>query len=227
MQATREVSPPVGELVQDALYPVAKRLLDATVALLLLIGLAPLLLLCALAVWLSSPGPALFRQQRIGEGGRPFTMLKFRSMVVNADASQHRAYASAFIQGTAARERTADGEVYKLVRDPRITPVGRVLRATSLDELPQLWNVLRGEMSLVGPRPPIAYEVESYQPRHLQRLGTKPGITGLWQVSGWSKTTFEEMVELDIEYIRRRSVALDLWIIAKTIPVVIASRAAR
>jgi lipopolysaccharide/colanic/teichoic acid biosynthesis glycosyltransferase len=133
---------------------------------------------------------------------------------------------TAFIRGQAPTFDTADGRVYKLVTDKRVTRVGRWLRRTSLDELPQLWNVLRGEMSLVGPRPPTPYEVSQYGPEHFRRLAVKPGITGLWQVSGRSTTTFEEMVALDLEYIRRRSLWLDLKILLKTIPAVFSARGA-
>jgi exopolysaccharide biosynthesis polyprenyl glycosylphosphotransferase len=200
-------------------YRQVKRLLDVTVAALLLTCLSPLLALCALAIRLESAGPILFRQPRVGEGGRRFTMLKFRSMYTGAKAAPHREYAAAFIRGQARPDQGAG--VYKLVDDPRVTRVGRWLRRTSLDELPQLWNVLRGEMSLVGPRPPIPYELEHYRPEHFRRLQVRPGITGLWQVSGRSRTTFEEMVALDLEYIKRRSLVLDLDILLRTIPTVL------
>jgi exopolysaccharide biosynthesis polyprenyl glycosylphosphotransferase len=208
------------------LYLVVKRLLDLVVAALLLLVLAPLLLCCALAVRLDSPGPILFRQQRVGERGKVFTMLKFRSMTANVDPTPHREYVTAFIQGKATPQETERAKLFKLGNDRRITRVGRILRRTSLDELPQLWNVLRGEMSLVGPRPPILYELEHYQPAHLQRLAVKPGMTGLWQVSGRSQTTFEEMVALDLDYIRRRSLGLDLQILLRTIPVVLSRQGA-
>jgi lipopolysaccharide/colanic/teichoic acid biosynthesis glycosyltransferase len=177
--------------------------------------------ICAAVIYLDSPGPVLFRQQRIGLYGRPFTFLKFRSMRVDADSAPHRQFATAFIQGKAQPQPSDSGQLYKLVRDRRVTRVGHFLRRSSLDELPQLWNVLRGEMSLVGPRPPIPYEVECYRPEHLRRLTVKPGITGLWQVSGRSATTFEQMVALDVAYIRRRSLLLDLSILWRTVPVVL------
>jgi lipopolysaccharide/colanic/teichoic acid biosynthesis glycosyltransferase len=199
-------------------YTALKRLLDVVAAVLLLLFLAPLLALCALAIRLESPGPVLFRQQRVGEGGRLFTMLKLRSMYASADVKAHRDYVASFIHGRA--QPAAQEGLFKLVADPRVTRVGRWLRRTSLDELPQLWNVLRGEMSLVGPRPPIAYELEHYQPAHFGRLRAKPGITGLWQVSGRNRTTFEQMVALDLEYIQTRSLGMDLWILLRTIPVV-------
>jgi lipopolysaccharide/colanic/teichoic acid biosynthesis glycosyltransferase len=142
-------------------------------------------------------------------------------MHVDSDAGEHQAFVAGFIRGTVQGESTDNGQVYKLVHDSRVTHVGRWLRKTSLDELPQLFNVLRGEMSLVGPRPPLPYEIEHYTPADLRRLGAKPGITGLWQVSGRSKTTFAEMVALDLDYIRTRSLRTDLAILLKTIPVVL------
>jgi exopolysaccharide biosynthesis polyprenyl glycosylphosphotransferase len=220
-----------------ALYDSVKRALDICCAGLGLIALAPVLAICALAVRLDSRGPIFYRQQRVGESGRVFDMLKFRSMFVNADTRLHQEYVESFItsspltssqpeEDSAARQELnpADGGLYKLVNDPRVTRVGSFLRKTSLDELPQLWNVLRGDMSLVGPRPPIPYEVDLYRAEHLQRLAVRPGITGLWQVSGRNTTTFERMVELDVEYIRNRSLALDLQILLKTIPVVLLAK---
>jgi lipopolysaccharide/colanic/teichoic acid biosynthesis glycosyltransferase len=211
------------ELVNSGSYQSLKRCLDLALSGLLLVALAPVWALCAVAVRLDSPGPILFRQQRAGEGGRIFTMLKFRTMRANADTTSHREYVASLINGQSQPHSNEQGQFYKLVGDPRITPVGHWLRRTSLDELPQLANVLRGEMSLVGPRPPIPYELEHYQPAHLQRLAVKPGITGLWQVSGRSRTTFEEMVKLDLEYISKQSLLLDLGILLKTIPVVLYS----
>jgi exopolysaccharide biosynthesis polyprenyl glycosylphosphotransferase len=215
------------ELPARRLYRFGKRAFDIVVAAALLVLLAPLMAVCALAVRRSSPGPVIFRQERAGERGRVFSFLKFRSMYVAADPAPHRAYVAAFIRGQAAREAMAGLPLYKLGDDRRITPAGRWLRKTSLDELPQLWNVLRGEMSLVGPRPPIPYELEHYRPEQWGRLAVKPGITGLWQVSGRSRTTFEEMVALDLDYIRRQSFALDLAILLRTIPTVILGRDAR
>jgi lipopolysaccharide/colanic/teichoic acid biosynthesis glycosyltransferase len=150
-----------------------------------------------------------------------FSLLKFRSMTANADPEVHRAYVANFIKGEEKPTETGDTALYKLVSDSRVTRVGGFLRRTSLDELPQLLNVFRGDMSLVGPRPPIPYEVEHYQPHHMARLAVKPGITGLWQVSGRNTTTFERMVELDVEYIQRRSLMMDLEILLRTIPEVL------
>jgi len=210
------------EVSAPKLYEPAKRAIDLLVSMLALIVLSPLLAICALAICLDSAGPVFFRQDRVGEGGRVFTMLKFRSMRSGADESVHEEYVTSFIRGEG--ELIGDEQRYKLVGDSRITRVGSWLRKTSLDELPQLFNVVRGEMSLVGPRPPISYEVEQYQPSHLRRLAVKPGITGLWQVSGRNTTTFDQMVELDVEYIRRRSVGLDIWIMLKTVPVILLAK---
>lgn len=213
------------ELPARRVYRTAKRAFDIVGAAALLIALAPLIAICALAVRRSSPGPIIFRQDRVGERGKIFVFLKFRSMYVASDTAPHREYAAAFIKGQAQQQSAVP--LFKLGNDRRITPVGHWLRRTSLDELPQLWNVLRGEMSLVGPRPPIPYELEHYGPEQIQRLAVKPGLTGLWQVSGRSRTTFEQMVALDLEYIRRQSFGLDLLILLRTIPTVIASRDAR
>jgi lipopolysaccharide/colanic/teichoic acid biosynthesis glycosyltransferase len=212
--------------VVQSTYPTVKRLLDVVGATALLVVLAPALGLCALAIRMDSPGPVLFRQRRAGQDGRPFTMLKFRTMRVGADSAPHREYAAAFIRGQARQHPVGTNGTFKLVQDSRVTAVGRWLRRTSIDELPQLWNVLKGEMSLVGPRPPIPYEIEHYQPAHLRRLSVKPGMTGLWQIGGRSDTTFEQMVALDLEYIRKRSLLLDLRILAGTIPAVLSTKGA-
>jgi lipopolysaccharide/colanic/teichoic acid biosynthesis glycosyltransferase len=197
----------------------AGRAFDLGVAGLTLIVLAPVIAVVALAVRLSSPGPILFRQRRLGRDLRPFTVLKFRTMRANSDAGVHRDYVRSLIGGKA--ENREHGTLYKLVVDDRITAVGRVLRSWSLDELPQLWNVVRGEMSLVGPRPVIEYEVEEYPPWYLRRFAVKPGLTGLWQVSGRNERTYEEMVRFDVEYAERHSLWLDLKILARTAWVVI------
>ncbi len=202
-----------------------KRMMDVTGSLILLALLSPIFFLIAAAIKLTSRGPVLFRQQRIGEHGTPFTFLKFRSMYVNNDASQHKEYVRQLIAGQAAKHLTnGNGEgVFKLTNDPRITPVGSFLRRTSLDELPQFVNVLRGEMSLVGPRPPVPYEVEAYATWHRRRLlEAKPGITGLWQVEGRSRVGFDDMVRLDLRYARHCSPWLDLKILWQTPRAVIA-----
>jgi lipopolysaccharide/colanic/teichoic acid biosynthesis glycosyltransferase len=210
------------------LYGLIKRALDVAGSVTLLVAFAPLFLLIALAVRLTSPGPVFFRQVRVGRMMKPFTILKFRTMSVTADHAIHHEFVAQFIQagGPAARKPGAP-ELFKIANDPRVTPVGRLLRKTSLDELPQLWNVLRGEMSLVGPRPPIPYEVEQYKTWHCRRvLEAKPGITGLWQVTGRSRTTFDEMVRLDIRYARTCSLANDLKILLATPAAVIAGKGA-
>jgi exopolysaccharide biosynthesis polyprenyl glycosylphosphotransferase len=224
MQSATSVDIPVVELPRSLWYRASKRAFDFVAAATLLVLLAPLLLVCAVLVWRSSPGPVIFRQRRVGARLREFTCYKFRTMVVNADPAIHQRYVTNFIKGQAEKHGTTHDAMFKLVGDQRITSIGRWLRRTSLDELPQLVNVVRGEMSLVGPRPPIMYEVEHYRPEQLQRLAVKPGITGLWQVSGRSRTTFEEMVALDLAYIRAASFVTDLRILLKTIPVVLSAR---
>ena len=197
---------------------VACRSLDLLATLVLLLVLAPLLLVIALAIRLDSPGPVLFRQRRVGRHRRQFLVAKFRTMRHGADHDVHRDYMLALIEsGTPAP---------KLAADARVTRVGAFLRRTSLDELPQLWNVLRGDMSLVGPRPPIPYEVEHYPAHWFERFTVKPGVTGLWQVSGRSEVSLEEMIALDVEYARRRSVLLNVWILIRTVPAVISMRGA-
>lgn len=195
-----------------------KRLFDFTFALLAIVMLSPILILIALGVILSSRGPAIFMQKRVGRDGRVFHFYKFRSMMANNDESIHKAYFEKLIRGRREKEC---GDSFKIKNDPRITSIGRFLRKTSLDELPQLFNVLKGEMSLVGPRPPIDYEVDQYQDWHRQRLHAQPGITGLWQVSGRSSVPFDEMVLLDIHYMEHWSLILDLKIILRTVPVVV------
>lgn len=194
-----------------------KRAFDIVGSSTLLLLLSPLLLLIALAVKVTSKGPILFRQRRVGQYGQEFDFLKFRSMFVNNDDTVHREYVQKFIAGNNSIGNGKDKRVFKLTRDPRITSVGRILRRTSLDELPQLFNVLKGQMSLVGPRPPLPYEVARYQSWHRRRiLEAPPGITGLWQVSGRSRLSFDEMVRLDLQYIDRASFAFDLQILLRT-----------
>jgi len=188
-----------------------KRTIDVIGALMGLILGAPLIGLIALAIWLDSPGPIIFRQTRVGRGGRLFQMYKFRSM--HEGAEEEQALLAAFNE--------ANGPIFKIRNDPRLTRVGRFLRRTSLDELPQLINVLRGEMSLVGPRPPLPSEVEQYKEWHKRRLEAPPGMTGLWQVSGRSRLSFDEMVLLDIYYIENWSLWMDFKILARTVPKVL------
>src|SRR5579885_2784098 len=189
----------------------AKRIVDVVAAAALLVLLAPVLLLITIAIKLESRGPVLFRQTRLGKDGCSFTFLKFRGMVADAEARQAELDAL----------NEADGPIFKMKRDPRVTRVGRFIRKTSLDELPQLWNVLRGEMSLVGPRPPVPKEVSRYEPWQHGRLAVKPGMTGLWQVSGRSNIRFSEMVRLDFEYIEHWSLLLDMKIVLLTFVAVI------
>lgn len=191
-----------------------KRALDIVGSLFLILLFSPVLLLIALAVKMTSAGPILFRQQRVGQYGNRFTFLKFRSMYVNNNSEMHKEYVRKLIAGQAEKK---EGGVFKLTDDPRITSVGRWLRRTSLDELPQFFNVLCGEMSLVGPRPSLPYEVEAYDTWHRRRLlEAKPGITGLWQVNGRCRTRFDEMVRLDLQYARKQSLLLDLQILLRT-----------
>lgn len=204
-----------------------KRLLDIVASSLLLVLTSPLFLVIAALMKLKSPGPVFFRQSRVGERGRSFMMLKFRTMHVNNDHSLHKQFVSQMINGTAPTGGDSKDTPFKIVNDPRVTTVGRVLRKTSLDELPQLWNVLRGDMSLVGPRPALQYEVEQYKPWHYRRvLEAKPGITGLWQVSGRSRTTFDDMVRLDLRYAKNASPWADIKILLATPRAVISGKGA-
>jgi exopolysaccharide biosynthesis polyprenyl glycosylphosphotransferase len=196
-----------------------KRAMDIAGSAALLLILMPVLAVIAVAVKLTSKGPILFGQERMGQFGARFKFLKFRSMYLNNAPTIHQEYVKQFIAGKQAAQGSDSGAptVYKITNDPRVTPVGRFLRKTSLDELPQLWNVLIGEMSLVGPRPPVPYEYEAYEHWHRRRvLEVQPGITGLWQVSGRSRTTFDEMVRLDLRYCRSWSLWLDIKILLAT-----------
>ena len=217
-------------------YHLGKRTVDLLLAAVLLLLLAPLMLLIATLIKLDSPGPILFSQQRVGtkrQSGRrgstwkirTFKVYKFRSMVHNADQSLHQAYIKAFVEGQ-VEGSNGTGSQFKLTDDPRVTRVGRLLRKSSLDELPQLINVVQGTMSLVGPRPVPTYEVEQYQTQHHERLAALPGITGMWQVQGRGQVTFEEMIRMDIDYVRRQSLWLDLKILLLTIPAVFSGKGA-
>lgn len=188
-------------------YLAIKRLLDLMLSLLALIVLAPLFLVVAAAIKLEDPrGPVLFRQIRIGKNGKPFAMYKFRSMVTNAESKLEELLP----------QNEIEGAMFKMKDDPRVTRVGRLLRKWSIDEFPQFWNVLSGEMTLVGPRPPLPREVKDYTTYEMQRLTVTPGCTGLWQVSGRNELSFYEMVELDLEYIAKRSLRFDLKIMWRT-----------
>jgi len=185
----------------------------------LLLVLSPILAAIVLAIKLTSKGPVIFEQERMGQFGEKFKCLKFRTMYTNNDPKIHREFVQSFIAGQGNREKsdTCEPAVYKITNDPRVTAVGRFLRKTSLDEFPQFWNVLRGEMSLVGPRPPVPYEFEMYDFWHRRRvLELKPGVTGLWQVNGRSRTCFDDMVRLDLRYSQTWSLWLDLKILLAT-----------
>jgi lipopolysaccharide/colanic/teichoic acid biosynthesis glycosyltransferase len=203
-----------------------KRALDIVLSLAVLVVFSPVFLVIAAIIKLTSPGPVLFRQDRIGQMAKPFEMLKFRSMHAQAAPSLHQQFVTDFIKSSGQAKAEGD-RVFKLQTDPRITRIGHVLRKTSLDELPQLWNVLRGDMSLVGPRPPLQYELEQYRSWHWRRvLEAKPGMTGLWQVEGRSRTTFDEMVRLDLRYVRTRSLWTDIRILLATPRAVVTGKGA-
>jgi lipopolysaccharide/colanic/teichoic acid biosynthesis glycosyltransferase len=219
-------------------YFYLKRLMDLVLTLVGLILVLPLMLLIAVLIKVDSRGPIFFVQERAGARRRrvngqitweipPFKMIKFRSMYQNAGQSLHEEYIKAYVEGRESPE-PADGivSIHKLQHDPRVTRVGRFIRKTSLDELPQLFNVLRGEMSLVGPRPVPTYEFESYQPWHRERMNALPGISGLWQVTARCQVPFNEQIQLDIDYVRHQSLLLDISILLRTIPAVISGRGA-
>jgi lipopolysaccharide/colanic/teichoic acid biosynthesis glycosyltransferase len=221
---------------EKQLYYICKRCLDLCLAVSLLILLLPLLLLIALLIKIDSSGPVFFTHERVGARRarasaeaiwviENFRMHKFRSMVQNADSAAHEAYIRDFVQGRVQPD-TANGGKFKLTNDPRVTRIGRILRRTSLDELPQLFNVLKGQMSLVGPRPVPPYEVACYRTGDHKRLTAPPGITGLWQVNGRCQVSFEEMIHMDVEYIQKASLWIDLQILFLTIPAVLFGRGA-
>jgi len=208
----------VGEIESRRVPLLAKRCLDIVGSLLAILILAPLMILIAAAVKLTSPGPAFFRQTRLGQSGKSFTFLKFRSMYAKADHAIHEAYIKRFIADRAESPAlSGESQVFKLQSDPRITRVGRFIRRTSLDEIPQFFSVLIGHMSLVGPRPPVPYEFANYEIWHRRRLlAVKPGITGFWQVEGRSRVKFDEMVRMDIAYAREWSLWMDIKILLRT-----------
>lgn len=230
--AFRHISAPTARESRRGLYLAAKRALDIVVSLFALIVLSPLLLGLALLISIDSPGPALFIQQRVGYDRRRrqvivFGMYKFRSMYRDSDQSVHRAWVRGFVGSASIHGQACSRpKAFDLSDDSRITRMGRLLRRTSIDELPQLWNVLRGDMSLVGPRPVPVYEVAQYKPCHLCRLAATPGITGLWQVKARGTVALDEWVKLDVEYIANQSLPLDLKILFLTIPAVISGRGA-
>lgn len=198
-------------------YLVAKRTLDLALTATALLLLSPLMLLTAFLIKIWDRGPVFFVQTRVGKGGREFSCYKFRSMVTDADRLKERLL---------EQNHHGDNRTFKIRRDPRITWIGRIIRKTSIDELPQLWNVLRGDMSLVGPRPPVPSEVDLYSERDRRRLAVQPGITCIWQVSGRGDLPFSEQVRLDVKYIKTRSFLLDLKLLALTIPAVLSGRGA-
>lgn len=230
MAETRSVDELPAELPPVAERPtgVVRRAIDLAVAVTLLVVLSPLLSLIALAVRLDSRGPALYRGTRLGRGRRPITVHKFRSMRIDASDDAHRRYVVDLLSGDADDSAPGDGRVvaFKLDRDPRVTRVGRFLRRTSLDELPQLLDVVRGDLSLVGPRPEVPYALEAYAPWHHERFAVNPGLTGLWQVSGRGDLPPRQMLALDVEYARTRTLWLDLRILVRTVPAVLRGRGA-
>jgi lipopolysaccharide/colanic/teichoic acid biosynthesis glycosyltransferase len=212
---------------QSRATAVACRALDLVIATLALILLALPLLIIAIAIRVDSRGGAFFRQERLGRDLEPFIVNKFRTMRTDTSHDEHREFVQRLIAGDAERHQGAGNKaLFKLASDARVTRVGGFLRRTSLDELPQLLNVLRGDMSLVGPRPPLDYEVERYPERAFGRFAGKPGITGWWQVSGRSELSFDEMIDLDLEYLKRRSFRFNVEILARTLPVVLGRKGA-
>jgi lipopolysaccharide/colanic/teichoic acid biosynthesis glycosyltransferase len=223
-------------------YFAVKRLLDVAIVLVSALFMVPIFLVLGLVIKVGSPGPIIYKQERIRSRRRkvdgkwrwefePFTFYKLRTMQIDNDVKLHRDYITAYIASD--EERMAElrpeankKDTYKLTSDPRVTRIGRVLRKLSIDEMPQIWNVLKGDMSLVGPRPPIRYEFEMYEERQSLRLASLPGITGWWQVNGRAETSFEEMIRLDTEYINRQSFWFDLKILFLTIPAVISRKGA-
>ena len=202
--------------IRIAILGALKRALDLAVSLFVFPLVAPVMLVTAIAIKLDSPGPVLFRQARVGKWGKQFTCYKFRSMFIDAEARK----------AELMHLNEADEIVFKIVKDPRVTRVGRIIRKLSIDELPQLFNVIKGDMSWVGPRPPIPYEVENYKYDHRRRLLAVPGITGLQQVSGRSTVSFNHWIELDLQYIQEQSLTKDLQILIKTIPAVVSGKGA-
>jgi lipopolysaccharide/colanic/teichoic acid biosynthesis glycosyltransferase len=200
--------------------PLGRRAVDVAVAGAALVTLSPVFIATAVAIRATSPGPVFYRQERFGRHAETFSMLKFRTMFVDADERK------AELEKQLGEQAVSGGVRFKMKSDPRITPVGGVLRRFSIDELPQLWNVVRGDMTLVGPRPPVRREVENYTPLHLRRLEVTQGLTCLWQVGGRSDLSFDEQVELDLEYIDRTRVKDELKIVAKTIPAVVSGKGA-
>jgi lipopolysaccharide/colanic/teichoic acid biosynthesis glycosyltransferase len=219
------LSPPTQTTISiDKSYLRVKRILDIVFTLLILIPLLIVIAIFAVLIRIDSKGPIFFRQKRVGHNGVEFYMYKLRSMYINSDDSLHRESVKQYMNGAVLNGNDNLGNQYKLVDDPRVTRVGKIMRKTSIDELPQFINVLRGEMTLVGPRPPLPYEVEDYSPRDWIRLLGRPGLTGTWQVFGRSNVPFEQMVEMDIKYLGQQSILQDVKLIALTVPVMLGGR---
>ena len=219
------LSPPTQNTLRlDKEYLRVKRILDLVFTILILIPLFIVIAIIAVLIRIDSKGPIFFRQKRIGMNGVEFDLFKLRSMYVDSDDSVHRESIKQYMNGAALNDKESLDNLYKLVDDPRVTRIGQFIRKYSIDELPQFINVLRGEMTLVGPRPPLPYEVEAYGPHEWIRLFGKPGLTGTWQVYGRSRVPFQEMVDMDIEYLGHQSILLDLKLIALTLPVMLQGR---
>lgn len=212
---------PIPVLHVDNNYQRVKRIVDVVFTLLIMVPLCIVTAIVALAILLDSKGPIFFRQKRVGQNGSEFEMLKFRSMYHNSNDALHRKAIQQFMNGGSLSHKDDDSKRYKLTNDSRVTRVGRFLRRTSIDELPQFFNVLLGQMTLVGPRPALRYEVELYSNHDHLRLSGKPGLTGPWQVYGRSKVSFQEMVQMDIDYLHQQSVRQDLKLIILTVPVML------
>ncbi|MBN1582917.1 MAG: sugar transferase [Anaerolineae bacterium] len=207
-------------------YQLLKRLIDLGITIMVLPMILPAMAFIALLIRFDSPGPALFKQKRVGKDGRIFNIYKFRTMTHNLDDSYHQAFMKAFVQGQIGEAEGDEKTVFKPFTDSQVTRVGRILRKTSLDELPQLINILKGDMSLIGPRPNVLWEVEAYKEWHKERLSVLPGITGLAQVNGRSAISFDKIVQYDVEYARHQSLWLDLQILWKTFTSVVAGEGA-
>ena len=225
MELTSAVARSAKRVRTNRSYDFLKRAIDLAITLMVLPMMMPLMALVALLVRFDSPGPALFKQKRVGKDGRIFQIYKFRTMTHNLDNSHHQAFMKAFVQGEIGDESN-DKVVFKPFTDSQITRVGRILRKTSLDELPQLINILKGDMSLIGPRPNVLWEVEAYKGWHMERLSVLPGITGLAQVNGRSAISFDTIVRYDVEYARSKSLWLDVQILWKTFTSVVAGKGA-
>ncbi|MBV9616657.1 MAG: sugar transferase [Ktedonobacteraceae bacterium] len=217
---------PIQILRVDSSYQRSKRVVDIVFTLLIMIPLCIVTAVIALMIRLDSKGPIFFRQKRVGLNGVEFEMLKFRSMYQNNDDGRHREATRQFMNGSTLSHEEDSSKRYKLTNDSRVTRVGRFLRKTSIDELPQFFNVLRGEMTLVGPRPALQYEVDLYSPHDRLRLLGKPGLTGPWQVYGRSRVSFQKMVQMDIDYLHQQSLRQDLKLIALTVPVMLLGQGA-